>query len=136
LGLGCGGYVVVGCGGYVVFVAEAMWFWLRRLCVGELKNKTNLSLARASLLGLSLAITKSLNTFCTRVVVKEDINKASAYLNIERLHRKKPTSHLFLMILHSCCICRQDAEKIYIHSQTHNSILSDFCLYLEVLHSL
>jgi hypothetical protein len=47
--------VVIGCGGYVVLVAEAMWFWLRRLCVGEFKNKTNLSPARASLLGLSLA---------------------------------------------------------------------------------
>jgi hypothetical protein len=32
-----------------------MWFWLRRLGVGELKNKTNFSPARASLLGLSLA---------------------------------------------------------------------------------
>jgi hypothetical protein len=47
--------VVVGCGGYVLLVVEAMWFWLRRLCVGELKNKTNLSPARATLLGLSLA---------------------------------------------------------------------------------
>ena len=48
--------MVVGCRGYVVLVAEAIWFWLRRLCVGELKNKANLSPARASLLGLSFAI--------------------------------------------------------------------------------
>lgn len=42
-------------------VVEAMWFgcegyvvWLRSLCVGELKNNTNLSTDRTSLLGLSL----------------------------------------------------------------------------------
>ena len=55
VGLGCEGYVVVGCGGYVMLVAEAMGFWLWRLCDGELKNKTNLSPARARLLGLSCA---------------------------------------------------------------------------------
>ena len=48
--------MVVGCRGYVVLVVEAMWFWFWRLCVGEWKNKTNLTPARASLLGMSLAI--------------------------------------------------------------------------------
>ena len=30
-----------GCGGYVVLVAEAMWCRLRRLCVGLTENKAN-----------------------------------------------------------------------------------------------
>jgi hypothetical protein len=51
-----------------VLFAEAMWFRLRRVCVGELKNITNLSPARASLLGLSLAIS------CSEKVSDVDLN--------------------------------------------------------------
>ena len=47
---------VAGCGGYVLLVVEAKFCWLWRLSVRELKNENDLSPARASLLGLSLAI--------------------------------------------------------------------------------
>ena len=83
VGFGCGGYVVVGCGGYVMLVAEAMWFWLRRLCVGELKNKTNLSPARANLLRLSLAKVAYLSVLRWSQVLRLDqLPKIVAYLSL------------------------------------------------------
>ena len=46
---------VLGCAGYVVWVAQAMWSRLRRLCAGLFENKAKLSPAKLGL-RLSLAI--------------------------------------------------------------------------------
>ena len=47
-----------GCGGYVVLVAEAMWFWLRRLCVGRLEE-SKIRLTQPSLPGTGAELGKS-----------------------------------------------------------------------------